>query len=69
MKSEKAPGTDNVIPEVLKVDIKISVDMLHPLFEKIWQEEKVPKEWEGIIVKIPKMGIQKIAIIGGASHF
>jgi hypothetical protein len=31
--------------------------MLHPLLEKIWQEETVPKEWkEGIIVKIPKMG-------------
>jgi hypothetical protein len=31
--------------------------MLHLLFEKIWQEEKVPKEWkEGIIVKIPKKG-------------
>jgi hypothetical protein len=55
MKSGKAPGTDNIIPEVLKVDIETSVDMLHPLFEKIWQEEKVPTEWkEGIIVKIPK---------------
>jgi hypothetical protein len=31
--------------------------MLHPLFEKMWQEEKVPKEWrEGIIVKIPNKG-------------
>jgi hypothetical protein len=52
MKSGKAPGTDNIIPEVLKVHIETSVDMLHPLFERIWQEEKVRKEWrEGITVK------------------
>jgi hypothetical protein len=35
MKSRKAPGTDNISPEVLKVDIETSVDMLHPLFEKM----------------------------------
>jgi hypothetical protein len=38
MKSGKAPGTDIIIPEVLKVDTKTSVDMLHPLFEKIWKK-------------------------------
>jgi hypothetical protein len=32
MKSEKAPGTDNIIPEILKVEIETSADMLHPLF-------------------------------------
>jgi hypothetical protein len=24
--------------------------------EKIWKEEKIPKEWEGLIIKIPKKG-------------
>jgi hypothetical protein len=31
--------------------------MLYPLLEKIWKEEKFPKEWEeGLIIKIPKKG-------------
>jgi hypothetical protein len=31
--------------------------MLLPLLEKIWNEEKVPKEWrEGLLVKISKKG-------------
>jgi hypothetical protein len=30
--------------------------MLYPLLEKIWKEEKIPKEWEGLIIKIPKKG-------------
>jgi hypothetical protein len=33
--------------------------MLYPLLEKIWKEEKIPKEWEeGLIIKIPKKGDQ-----------
>jgi hypothetical protein len=29
--------------------------MLYPLLEKIWKEEKIPKEWEeGLIIEIPK---------------
>jgi len=30
--------------------------MLYPLLEKIWKEEKIPEEWEGLIIKIPKKG-------------
>jgi hypothetical protein len=31
--------------------------MLYPLLEKIWKEEKIPKEWEeGLIIMISKKG-------------
>jgi hypothetical protein len=31
--------------------------MLYPLLEKIWNEEKIPEDWEeGLIMKIPKKG-------------
>jgi hypothetical protein len=40
---------------VLKVDPKISVEMLYPLLKKIGKGEKIPEEWEeGLIIKILK---------------
>jgi hypothetical protein len=48
---------DNINPEVLPVDPEITLDMLYPLLEEIWKEEKTPEEWkEGLIIKIPKNG-------------
>jgi hypothetical protein len=42
---------------VLKADVETTVEMLHPLFKKIWEEEQVPSEWkEGYLIKIPKKG-------------
>ena len=33
------------------------MEVLHPLFEKIWNDEEVPTDWkEGFIVKLPKKG-------------
>jgi hypothetical protein len=53
----KAPGMDNITSEVLKADIDTTVNLLHPLLEKIWTEEKLPKDWkQGLIVKLPKKG-------------
>ncbi|VDP87569.1 unnamed protein product, partial [Schistosoma mattheei] len=38
-------------------DIKVTTNMLHLLFKKIWEEEQVPMDWnEGYIIKIPKKG-------------
>jgi hypothetical protein len=55
MKGGKAPGTDNIPPDVLKTDVETNINILLLLLEKIWNEEEVPKEWrEGLIVKIPK---------------
>ena len=56
LKYGKAVGLDNINPEVLKVDPKITVEILYHLLEKIWKEEKIPEEWEGLIRKIPKKG-------------
>ena len=51
LENGKAAGLDNIYPEVLKVYPEITVDMLHPLLEKIW-EENIPEDWEeGLIIK------------------
>jgi len=57
LKNGKAACLDNIYPEVLKVDPEITAEMLYPLLEKIWEEEKIPEDWEeGLIIKIPKKG-------------
>jgi ribosomal protein L30/L7E len=57
LKNGKAVGLDNINSEVLKFDTAITAEMLYPLLEKIWKEEKIPEEWaEGLIIKIPKKG-------------
>jgi len=41
----------------LKADLETTVEILFPLFKKIWEEEQVPTEWkEGYIKKLPKKG-------------
>ena len=48
---------DGVVPEMLKSDIDTSVDVLHKMFCKVWDEENVPGDWtRGLISKIPKKG-------------
>ncbi|VDO98405.1 unnamed protein product [Schistosoma curassoni] len=39
IKSEKAAGSDNIPAEALKSDIRVTANMLHLLFTKIWEEE------------------------------
>jgi hypothetical protein len=57
LKNGKAAGLDNIYAKVLKVDPEITAEMLYPLLEKTWKEEKIPEDWEeGLIVKIPKKG-------------
>ena len=47
-------GPDGVPAEAMKGDLSTSVDILHRLFARIWEEENIPEEWrEGIIVKVP----------------
>jgi len=53
----KAAGVDNISPKVLKVDLDITANMLHPLFEKIWNEGEMPNDWRcGLLIKLPKKG-------------
>ena len=57
LKSGKAAGPDGIPAEALKADIQTSTDMLWPLINKIWEQEKVPKDWKkGHLVKLPKKG-------------
>ena len=57
LKNGKTAGLDNIYLEVLKVDPEVTAEMLYPLLEKTWKEEKIPEDWkEGLIIKIPKKG-------------
>jgi hypothetical protein len=55
LKLGKAPGLDNINPEILEVDLDTTPTVLLPLFEHIWETEKMPDDWKGgLLVKIPK---------------
>jgi hypothetical protein len=57
LKRGKAAGPDNIPAEALKADLKTTVNMLYPLFGRIWEEEEVPEEWkESHLIKLPKKG-------------
>ena len=57
IKSNKAAGPDHIPPEAIKADMTTSVDILHTLFTKIWNEEDIPGDWKkGILIKLPKKG-------------
>ena len=57
LRSRKAAGVDNTSPEVLKVDLDITANILEPLFKKIWNKGEMPNDWRcGLLIKIPKKG-------------
>ena len=57
LKNNKASGPDHIPAEALKAVVDTSVELLYPLFGKIWEEEEVPADWrEGYLIKIPKKG-------------
>ncbi|XP_071484954.1 uncharacterized protein [Diadema antillarum] len=57
LKNNKAPGGDGLRAELFKVDPQVTATLLKFLFDVIWEEEQVPKDWtKGIIAKIPKKG-------------
>jgi hypothetical protein len=57
MKNGKAAGPDDIPAEALKANLNTTVEMLYPLFERIWEEEDIPTEWkEGHLIKLPKKG-------------
>ena len=57
LKNNKAAGSDDIPAEAPQTDIDISVELLYPLFTKIWKREEVPSDWrEGYLVKLPKKG-------------
>ena len=57
LRNGKAAGVHNISLEVMTVDLDITANMLHPLFEKIWTEGEIPNDWKcGLLVKLPKKG-------------
>ncbi|VDP11047.1 unnamed protein product, partial [Schistosoma margrebowiei] len=55
IKSGKAAGPDDIPAEATKSDIEVASSMLHVLFRKMWENEKVPTDWKsGYFIKIPK---------------
>ncbi|VDP59418.1 unnamed protein product, partial [Schistosoma mattheei] len=57
IKNSKAAGPHNIPAEALKADVAATARILHVLFNKIWDEEQVPKDWkEGLLIKLPKKG-------------
>ena len=57
LRNVKAAEPDKIPAEALKVDIRTNVELLYPLFNRIWEEERVPTEWkENYLIKLPKSG-------------
>jgi hypothetical protein len=57
LKNKKAPGTDQLNIELFKIDPVVAVNMLHPVFHKIWEKAVIPNSWsEDNIIRIPKSG-------------
>ena len=57
MKNEKAAGIDSITVEMLKADVDETTNVLHALFQKIWDQEEIPDDWsKSLIVKLPKKG-------------
>ena len=56
LKSGKAPDLDSITADLLRVDSDTTVQVLHELFNKKW-EESVPEDWlRGLIIKRLKKG-------------
>ncbi|KAL6459686.1 hypothetical protein MHYP_G00314450 [Metynnis hypsauchen] len=51
LKNGKSAGPDSIPAEALKADAMTSVELLYPLFCKIWEEEEVPSEWKEVPVQ------------------
>lgn len=57
LKNRKAPGVNNIPPELLRTNADIAAQLLYPLFQKIWTTENMLREWrEGLLIKLLKKG-------------
>src|SRR5215813_10576892 len=57
LKCGKAAGVDEIRPEMLKAGGTITVQWLHHIMQKAWEEGRIPEDWnKAIIVPIYKKG-------------
>ena len=57
MKNGKAAGIDSMTVAMLKANVDTTTNVLHALFQKIWDQEEIPDDWsKSLIVKLPKKG-------------
>jgi hypothetical protein len=55
IKNGKAPGGDNITPEMLKANPNLTAEILYDLLKEIWEKEIIPDDWKkGLLIKIPK---------------
>ena len=60
MKNGKASGKDGITAELLKADVELTSVVLEDLFQDIWENKVIPKNWtQEIIPKIPKKATSK----------
>jgi hypothetical protein len=59
LKNGKAAGYSGIVGEMVKEGKDLLEGPLHRLFQRVWKEEKVPKDWEsGIVIPLYKKGDQ-----------
>ena len=57
LKRGKVAEHDNITAEMLQNMGENGLEMLTELFNKIWEEERIPKDWEvGIVIPLIKKG-------------
>lgn len=58
MKSGKVPGIDNITADLLKADTDTIVNILHGLFNTIWEEKgSLRTGLEGLPSTCPRKGV------------
>jgi hypothetical protein len=44
LRNGRAPGVDQIPPEVLEVDPHTTTELMYPVIKRIWTEEKMPED-------------------------
>jgi hypothetical protein len=57
LKKYKAPGSDQILAELIQAGGEILLSAIHKLINSVWNKEELPDQWkESIIVPIHKKG-------------
>ena len=60
LKNGKAPGEDKITTEMIKKMGTEGTEVLLKIYNRVWQEEQIPKDWQtALIVPIYKKGDKK----------